>query len=173
MKLHSTTIPTFIILLFLAVLVSLISSCGSKEVEIVQNYGSGEVSRKHIEINGKKEGKMTEYYKDGKIKGDRLFKDDIQVGKTIFYYPSGKIQEVQYYEEGKMNGGDTVFYETGQPQFLRTFHKGVLDGYIRKWAPDGSLTYEAKYSNDTLIEVKGVSVHPDTMMHRADTLLHK
>jgi len=173
MKHNSTTIPSFFILLFVLFLISLIPSCGPKEVEIVQNYGSGEVSRRHIEINGKKEGKMTEFYKDGKIKGERLFKDDIQVDKSIFYYPSGKIQEVQYYEEGKMNGGDTVFYENGQPQFLRTFNKGVLDGYIRKWAQDGSLTYEAKYSNDTLVEVKGVPVHPDTMLHRADTLLRK
>jgi antitoxin component YwqK of YwqJK toxin-antitoxin module len=170
MRHHSTFPAGLTILISIFLCSAMITSCGSKEVEIVQNYGTGEVSRKHTEINGKKQGKMIEYYKDGKIKGERLFKDDIQIDKSTFYYPSGKVQEVQYYEEGKMNGGDTVFYESGQPQFLRTYNKGVLDGYIRKWAQDGSIIYEAKYRNDTLIEVKGVPVHPDTLMQQADTM---
>jgi antitoxin component YwqK of YwqJK toxin-antitoxin module len=160
--------PTYIT--YMGVLVSfyLFSTlgCRSSTEEIVQNYPSGEISRRHIEVNGKKEGEMTEYYKDGKVKGVRLFENDIQVGKAVFYYPSGKIQEVQYYEQGKMNGGDTVFYETGQPQFLRTFNKGALDGYIRKWGQDGSIVYEAKYSNDTLVEVKGEAIHPDTLLRK-------
>jgi antitoxin component YwqK of YwqJK toxin-antitoxin module len=151
----------------------LLVSCGPKKVEVIQNYGTGEISRKHYEINGKKEGKMIEYYKDGKIKGEREFKNDIQVNKSVFYYPSGKLQEVQYHDEGKLHGGDTVFYETGQPQFLRNFNHGLLDGYLRKWAPDGTVIFEAKYKNDTLVEVKGESVHPDTLLNRPDTLLKK
>ena len=141
-----------------------IAACKPQPEEIIQTYGSGEVSRKHNEINGKKEGKMIEYYKDGKIKGERLFENDLQVGRTVFYYPSGAIQEAQHYEEGKLNGGDTIFYENGKPQFMRNFNKGVLDGYIRKWAPDGSIIYEAKYSNDALIEVKGEAVHTDSLL---------
>jgi antitoxin component YwqK of YwqJK toxin-antitoxin module len=141
-------------------------SCGPKPVEIVQTYGTGAVSRRHTEINGKKEGKMTEYYKDGKVKGERLFENDVQVGKTVYYYPSGRIKEAQYYEEGKMHGGDTVFYENGKPQFLRTYNKGILDGYIRKWAQDGSLIYEARYANDTVVEVMGKAVHPDSLMSK-------
>jgi antitoxin component YwqK of YwqJK toxin-antitoxin module len=139
-------------------------ACGTDSKEVVQNYGTGEVSRRHTEINGKKEGKMIEYYKDGAVKGERLFENDIQVGKTIYYYPNGKIKEVQYYEEGKLHGGDTVFYENGKPQFLRNFNLGVLHGYIRKWNTDDSLIYEARYSNDTLVEVKGQSVHPDSLI---------
>lgn len=107
---------------------------------------------------------MIEYYKDGKIKGERLFENDMQIGKTTYYYPSGKIQEAQYYDEGKLHGGDTVFYESGSPQFMRNFNHGLLHGYLRKWAPDGSIIYEAKYSNDTLVEVKGEPVHPDTLL---------
>lgn len=144
----------------------LLSACAPETKEVVQHYGSGEVSRRHTEIGGKKEGKMTEYYKDGKIKGERLFENDLQVGKTTYYYPSGRIKEAQYYDQGKMHGGDTVFYEDGTPQFLRNFNHGVLDGYIRKWAPDGSIIYEAKYANDTLVEVKGQQVHPDTLMNK-------
>ena len=109
---------------------------------------------------------MTEYYKDGKKKGDRLFKNDIQIGKSTFYYPSGKVKEVQYYEEGKITGGDTLFYDTGEPEFLRTYTKGILDGYLRKWAPDGTIIYEAKYSNDTLVEVKGEPIKRDTTIHQ-------
>ncbi len=109
---------------------------------------------------------MTEYYKDGKIKCDRLFKNDKQIGKSTFYYPSGKVKEVQYYEEGKITGGDTLFYETGEPEFLRTYTKGMLDGYLRKWAPDGTIIYEAKYSNDTLVEVKGEPIKRDTTIHQ-------
>ncbi|HSF88586.1 MAG TPA: hypothetical protein VLA46_04165 [Saprospiraceae bacterium] len=140
--------------------------CGSKTEEVIYNYPTGELSRRHHEVNGKKEGVMTEYYKDGKIKGKRLFKNDVQIGKSTFYYPSGKIKEVQYYDEGKITGGDTLFYETGQPEFLRTYTKGILDGYLRKWAPDGTLIYEAKYSNDTLVEVKGEPLKRDTTLQK-------
>jgi len=147
-------------------LLTCLLACGPTPEEIVQTYGTGAVSRRHTEINGKKEGKMTEYYKDGKIKGERLFENDVQVGKTVYYYPSGRVKEAQYYQEGKMHGGDTVFYEDGKPQFLRTYNKGILDGYIRKWGPDGSLIYEARYANDTVVEVMGKSVHPDSLMSK-------
>ena len=106
---------------------------------------------------------MTEYYIDGKIKAELLFENDLQVGKSVYYYPSGKILEVQYYEDGKINGGDTAFYENGKPQFLKTFTKGRLDGYIRKWNENDSIIYEARYANDTLVEVKGVVLRPDTL----------
>jgi antitoxin component YwqK of YwqJK toxin-antitoxin module len=164
-KLFQFSIATSIYL-FLLFSVSVIQSCGPRSEEVVQNYPTGEVSRRHTEINGKKEGKMIEYYKDGKIKGERLFKNDIQVGKSVFYYPTGEIKEVQYYEDGKMQGGDTVFYESGHPKFLRTFHQGLLDGYIRKWDTNDSLIYEARYAGDTLVEVKGQVLHPDSLDRR-------
>lgn len=154
MKLH-------LILFFLAT--SLVS-CGSKPEEVVQYYGTGEVSRKHSLVDGKKEGKMIEYYKDGKIKGERLFENDIQVGRTVYYYPSGAVEEVQYFEDGQLHGGDTVFFENGHPKFLRTFTMGKLDGYLRKWAGDGSIIYEAKYALDSLVEVKGQPIVPDSLI---------
>jgi antitoxin component YwqK of YwqJK toxin-antitoxin module len=159
-------------LLTVVITLSISVGCNQPE-EVLQYYTSGEISRRHTEINGKKEGKMTEYYKDGKIRGERMFENDLQEGKTTYYYPSGKIKEAQYFEQGKLHGGDTLFYENGKPQFLRNYNHGALDGYIRKWGVDGSVIYEAKYANDTLIEVKGVPVHPDTLMQQplpADTL---
>lgn len=140
-----------------------IPSCGPKQEEIVQNYPSGEVSRRHIEINGKKEGKMTEYYKDGKIKGERFFKNDLQVDQSKFYYPSGKIREIQYFQDGRLNGGDTMFYESGKPEFVRNYTKGLRDGYLRRWGEDGLLLYEARYEQDSLVEVKGQSLANDSL----------
>ena len=152
-------IPVLIIVLCMTTL----NSCSSKQDEVLQYYTSGEVSRKHTEVNGKKEGVMIEYYKDGKIRGERVFKNDMQVGKTTFYFPSGKIKESQYYEEGKQHGADTVFYEDGSPEFVRNFNLGMLDGYVRKWDSTGVVIYEAKFKNDTLVEVKGEPIRPDSL----------
>ncbi len=141
-------------------------SCKSestKPEEIIMNYGTGEIQRRYTEINHKKEGLMTDYYPGGKLKAERVFKNDIQVGKTTLYYERGKIQEVQYYKDGNLTGGDTVFFENGKPQFLLNFTDGIKDGYVRKWAEDGSIIFEAKYSKDTLVEVKGQAIKPDTM----------
>ncbi len=138
-------------------------SCGPKQEEIVQNYPSGEVSRRHTVIDGKKEGKMTEYYKDGKIKGERLFENDLQVGKSVFYYPSGKIKETQYFKDGKIYGGDTMFYESGKPEFVRNYTNGLRDGYLRRWSEEGILLYEARYEQDSLVEVKGQSLADDSL----------
>lgn len=150
---------------FLFISVLLIFACknGPETIEVVQNYGDGKVSRTYTEIDGKKEGKMIDYYPDGSIKAERLFENNIQVGKTTIFYNSGSIKEVQYYSDGKIQGGDTVFYESGAPQFLLNFTDGIKDGYVRKWAEDGTLIYEAKYSNDTLIEVKGEPIKRDSL----------
>ena len=105
----------FLLLLFIILAVP---SCGPKPEEIVQTFVTGEISRRHVEINGKKEGKMTEYYIDGK------------------------------------------------PQFLKTFSAGKMDGYIRKWNENDSIIYEARYANDTLVEVKGVVLRSDTLTEK-------
>ena len=150
---------TFLILIIVA------SSCKREPVkeEVVQNYGTGQISRKYTKIDGKKEGLMTDYYPDGSLKGERWFRNDTQVDKTTLYYKGGQIQEVQYYKDGKIHGGDTVFYEDGSPQFLLNFDKGIKNGYVRKWKPDGTLVYEAKYAHDTLIEVKGQPLRRDSL----------
>jgi|GEM_PF-951362 len=145
---------------------SAVVGCAPTTEEIVINYPTGEISRKHTEINGRKEGVMTDYYKDGKVKSERLFKADMQTGRSVIYYPNGNIKKVQYFEHGKVHGGDTLFYENGKPQFLRNYNKGMIDGYIRKWNLDDSIIYEARYKNDTLIEVKGESVDPDTTINK-------
>jgi antitoxin component YwqK of YwqJK toxin-antitoxin module len=127
-----------------------------KPVEVLQNFASGEVSRRHTEINGKKEGTMTEYYIDGSVRSKRIFKNDLQVGRTEFFYPKGQIKEVQFFSEnGLKHGGDTSFYENGKPQLVMGFKDGKKDGYLRKWSPEGLLVYEARYEMDTLVEVKG------------------
>lgn len=130
-----------------------------KPVEKIQNFGSGKISRRYFEVKGKKEGKMTDYYPEGELKAEKMFKNDRQVGRTVLYYPSGKTKEVQYYEDGLRQGGDTVFYEDGKPEFIVEFNKGKKNGYLRKWAPDGTMTYEAKFENETLVEVKGKPIH--------------
>lgn len=148
-------------LLLISILTLTALGCKDK-TEVVQNYGTGEISRRYNLIDGKKEGLMVDYYPDGSLKGERMFRNDTQVDKTIIYYKSGKVQEVQYYKDGKIHGGDTVFYEDGSPQFVLTFDTGIKDGYVRKWSPDGTLIYEAKYAHDTLVEVKGQVLNRDS-----------
>ncbi|HUR30730.1 MAG TPA: hypothetical protein VMZ69_04820 [Saprospiraceae bacterium] len=154
------SVPGFIILLIL-----FSTSCKRepKNEEVVRNYGTGQISKRYNLIDGKKEGLMVDYYPDGSLKAERLFRNDTQVDKTTLYYNTGEIKEVQYYKDGKVQGGDTVFYEDGKPQFLIDYDKGFKHGYVRKWGPDGTLTYEAKYNHDTLIEVKGQTLLPDTL----------
>lgn len=134
-----------------------------KKVEVVKNYVTGEVSRRYHTINGKKEGVMTDFHPDGSLKAERFFENDVQVGKTTIYHKNGKIREVQYYKDGKIHGGDTTFYEDGKPEMVVTFNTGLKDGYVRKWGTDGTLIYEAKYSNETLVEVKGEAVSKDSI----------
>ena len=80
-----------------------------EKIEVVQNYGTGEISRRYTTIDGKKEGKMIDYYPNGKLKGERMFENDIQVGKTTLYHKNGRIKEVQYYADGKIPGDRNGF----------------------------------------------------------------
>ena len=129
--------------------------------EHVLYYNGGAVQRRYFTVNDEFQGQMTEYYTDGKLKSERFFENGVQTGRTVFYYPSGKIKEVQYFENGKQQRGDTLFYEDGKPQFLVSFRDGKKDGYLRKWTPEGEVSYEARYQMDTLVEVKGEPVTPE------------
>lgn len=136
---------------------------GSGPREVLQYYPTGEVQRRHTEIDGQKEGEMTEYFKDGSVQMIRRFEDDLQAGKTTVYYPSGRLREVQYYVEGKLDGGDTLFYEDGSPEFIRTFDLGRLHGEIRKFGRDGRVIFEARYAHDTLVEANGQPIQRDSL----------
>jgi hypothetical protein len=142
----------------LSYIILILFACKPEAPKLVKKemrYISGELLSTHHELNGKKEGKLLEYYPDGRLKSERLFINDKETGKTVVYFPDGRIKEVQSYEDGVKEGGDTIFYENGNPQFALSFHKGKKNGYLRKWTPNGELTYEAKFAMDSLVEVKG------------------
>lgn len=145
--------------IFVFVLILLVQwSCKSETSQLVKKemrYVSGELLSVHYELNGLKEGRYTEFYPDGQVKSERQFTNDQETGKTIVYHPGGVVKEVQYYKNGLKEGGDTMFYENGAPQFALSFSHGKKDGYLRKWTPEGGLTFEAKYAMDSLVEVKG------------------
>jgi antitoxin component YwqK of YwqJK toxin-antitoxin module len=83
------------------------------------------------------------------------------------------VKEVQYYLNGDQHGGDTLWYEDGKIQFTVFFQHNKKDGYLRKWAPDGSLVFESKYARDTLIEVKGEPISRSAIeaRHASDTII--
>jgi antitoxin component YwqK of YwqJK toxin-antitoxin module len=147
----------------------LMTACKSGDsgpVVVEGKYDNGVVSRRHTEINHKKEGPMTEYYPSGKLKAEAVFKNDIQIDKATIYYESGARQEVQYFRDGKISGGDTTFFENGKPKMVLNFTDGIKDGYVRSWGEDGTLTYEAKFRMDTIVEVKGQPILRDTSNHQ-------
>lgn len=151
------------LLCFFSLFLFLICSCGPNKTEVIQNYGTGEISRKYHVIDGKKEGLMTDYYPDGSIKMERIFRNDTQVDRTVIYYKSGKIKEVQYYDKGIREGGDSTFYEDGRPEQVVEYNNGIKNGFVRKWSKDGVLVYEAKFERDSLLEVTIKPVPADTL----------
>ncbi len=44
----------------------------------------------------------------------------------------------------QIEGGDTLWYEDGHIQFVSALQEDKLHGYLRKWAPDGSLVFEVQ-----------------------------
>ena len=141
----------------------ILSACGPEKTEVIQNYGTGEISKRYNVIDGKKQGVMTDYYPDGSVKMERLFRNDTQVDRTVMYYKSGKIEEVQYYEDGLREGGDSTFYEDGRIAQVVEYNNGIKDGFVRKWSKDGILVYEARFEHDSLAEVTVKPVPADSL----------
>lgn len=141
--------------------------------ERLEYYETGEVYRRAKLVDGKLEGCMTDYYKDGKVLSERYFERGLQQGRTVFYYPNGQMKEVQYFEAGKKERGDTLWYENGNIQFVTTLKDDKKDGYLRKWDDAGALIYEAKYSMDTLIEVKGQPIGPNSAAAKPSQVLKR
>ena len=103
---------------------------------------------------------MTDYYPTGEVKGIRQFINDKQSGKSTFYYQSGQIMEVQYYLDGNRMNGDSIYYEDEKLKYTSEFKDNLKNGYLRKWSETGDITYEARFINDTLVEVGGEIVNP-------------
>ena len=143
-----------------------VSACGPEKTEVIQNYGTGEVSKRYNVIDGKKQGLMTDYYPDGSVKMERMFRNDTQVDRTVMYYKSGKIEEVQYYKDGLRQGGDSTFYEDGRTAQVIEYDNGIKHGFVRKWSKDGNLVYEARFERDSLIEVTIKPVPADTLQKK-------
>lgn len=126
--------------------------------EQIQRYKSGNIARRYYLVNGKKEGIMTDYYPDGRMRAERMFSNNLQDGRTILYYPEGQTQEVQYFVKGLREKSDSIWYQDGQLQFVSTFLHGKKHGYLRKWSPEGTLIFEAKYQQDSVVEINGATV---------------
>lgn len=126
--------------------------------EVIDTFDNGVTSRKYTTKNGIMEGQYQEFYSSGELKVERNFINGKEEGKTTFYYKSGQIQEVQYITNGRKNGGDTVYYEDGSYKFINQYFDGLKNGHLQKWDEDGELTFDARFSMDTLIEVEGKPV---------------
>jgi antitoxin component YwqK of YwqJK toxin-antitoxin module len=142
--------------LFIPIL--LLSGCKENGKEKKLFFQNGNASKHYYTVDDKIEGIMTDYYPSGEIKAIRHFENNKQSGKSTFYYQAGQIMEVQYYIDGMRIKGDTIFYEDGTLKYTSEFYNDKKNGYLRKWSETGEVTYEAKFANDTLIEVDGVSV---------------
>jgi hypothetical protein len=137
------------VLLAFTIFFSCQSTSQPKE-RILQYADSKAVLRRYFTIDDKIEGEMTEYYEDGKTKLVRHFKNNVEEGTTASYYPDGKMREIQRYTNGLQQGGDTLFYQDGKPQFIVQFKDGKKNGPLQKWSPEGVLSFEAIYENDSL-----------------------
>ncbi len=159
--------------LFIVFLSCCTTACKEEPEVRIERYENGQISRKSTLVNGKKEGLMTDYYNNGSLMAERHFQNGLQQGRTVIYYPGGKLKEVQHYLNGKKDGGDTLWYENGSIQFVSTLKEDKLHGYLRKWATDGQMIYEARYDMDTLVEVKGAPVQKSNTSAIPSAILKK
>ncbi len=101
-------VPFGRLLLVVVLPVAVLFACkpeASRENEVLQHYPSGELQRRHSEIDGKKEGgalREVQYYVDGKLNG----------GDTLFY-ADGKPEFVRTFDMGKLNGEVRKFSREG------------------------------------------------------------
>jgi len=68
--------------------------------------------------------------------------------KITAYYPNEKTSAELEFKDGVYNGRQLIYYSNGQKAEERNFDKSDLNGPLKKWAPAGTLTYEAVYRND-------------------------
>jgi len=135
------------------------AACQASQKEHLLYYkDSGAVLRRYYTVNDKIEGKMFEYHPDGTVKFERNFENGVENGPVSTYYPNGKVKEKQYIDHGKIQGSDTIWNADGRVQRVTNFRDGKVDGDLRTWNPDGSLLFEARYSMDSLLEMKKAPV---------------
>lgn len=109
---------TIKIIAALIILVSLLSSCGEKEISLTQ--------------------KGDNYY--------LLNSEELYTGKCIEYYPDGKKFYEGYIENGKKEGLWIWYYSNGQKRLEETYSNGLLNGARIGFDESGKETFKTSYT---------------------------
>lgn len=168
----------------LAILVLIISSCGSDESESkdldeakVTAEKEAKPSRKrsrrsrrdslYSEITpvesiaktsakpiSKKDGINLSYYPSGKVKSEVFYKNGKKNGSGKWYFESGQLKYEGNWKNGKQDGVEMAYFASGQLRQEAYLRDGRAQGIYKEYSQTGELLVHMKYENGELIDLK-------------------
>tara|TARA_B100001057_G_scaffold387145_1_gene394262 strand:+ start:110 stop:514 length:405 start_codon:yes stop_codon:yes gene_type:complete len=113
--------------ILLILCVSLLSSCGTKELSSDQlverqgiddeikfwetRYGNGQLRSKGSYKDGKNDGPWESYYENGQLFSKTYHKDGKKDGTWEYYHENGQLERKTSYKDGKFQDGTLEMYD--------------------------------------------------------------
>jgi len=121
------------LLYFLSIIV-LLSSCSSREIEVVNDfYENGQakiVMTYKVQMGDSIPLHEVQYHKDGAILLEGDYVDGLREGEWISHFPDGTIWSKGYFSKGKRTGKSWVYYPNGKLRMKGSYENGQKIG---KW----------------------------------------
>jgi antitoxin component YwqK of YwqJK toxin-antitoxin module len=95
-------------------------------------------------------GEMRRYYETGELKAILFYKVNSDCVKTALYYDTGEVAgKGNYYKNLKDSLWSYYSYYTGSVTSTEFYSKGVKNGREKKYYPNGNISEEIDWVNDT------------------------
>ena len=121
-------IKTLLTILFVCIVSSLLSGCGSVE-ETICKEREGQERNGLVYLPNQQEpftGKKLCKYENGQNRVEGKYKDGLLDGIWTEWYENGQIEAEENYKDGKQDGKWTVWYMNGQKYREINYKDGVL-----------------------------------------------
>ena len=154
----SENIKTLLTILFVCIVSSLLSGCGSFE-ETICKETEGQERNGLVYLPNQQEpftGKNLCKYENGQKKVEGNYKDGYQDGKWTEWYENGQITTEGKFKDDKIDGKWTEWDEDGQNMQEGHFKDGILDGKYTRWYENGQIEEERNYKDGRQVDQWGM-----------------
>ena len=148
-------IKTLLTILFVCIVSSLLSGCGSVE-ETICKETEGQERNGLVYLPNQQEpftGKNLCKYENGQIKSEGKFKDGKEDGKWTAWHSNGQKLKESNYKDGKKDGKWTWWsLFTGKKTSEENWKDGKWDGKWTTWHLNGQIWSEENYKDGVQVD---------------------
>jgi antitoxin component YwqK of YwqJK toxin-antitoxin module/Tfp pilus assembly protein PilF len=128
-------------------------------------YPSGKINVTSMYTGGELNGPLIYYYRNGRKQSETAMQGGIKEGQYTGYYSHGQIQSEGWYANDQAEGSWNYYDEMGKISNRSYYLRDEIYGYKEEYSPNGHKTFEYKYQNGWIAELKQFDSSGKILIH--------